>query len=77
MKAVLYVTMAVLASFTAGARGQQPKEPAHGAKADMPEAVFKNYEDLKWDKILPDLGASSPLPPLRFSAPLPAPSPTG
>src|SRR5262249_15146188 len=37
-----------------------PKEPGHGMKADMPEAVFKNYKDLKWDKILPGLGASSP-----------------
>ena len=54
MKAVLYVTMAVLVIFAVSGRGQQPQEPGHGAKADMPEAVFKNYKDLKWDKILPD-----------------------
>jgi CubicO group peptidase (beta-lactamase class C family)/quercetin dioxygenase-like cupin family protein len=38
----------------------EPKAPGHGVKAGMPEAVFKNYKDLKWDNILPDLGASSP-----------------
>jgi hypothetical protein len=26
----------------------------------MPQAVFKNYQDLKWEKILPDLGGASP-----------------
>ena len=31
---------------------------ASGASADA--AVFKNLSDLKWDKILPDLGESSP-----------------
>jgi mannose-6-phosphate isomerase-like protein (cupin superfamily) len=31
--------------------------PKEGHKA---EAEFKNYKDLKWDKILPDLGDSSP-----------------
>jgi AraC-like ligand binding domain len=31
-----------------------------GGPAGMPEAVFKNYQDLKWGKILPDLGESSP-----------------
>ena len=26
----------------------------------MPEAIFKNYSDLKWGRILPDLGEGSP-----------------
>jgi hypothetical protein len=26
----------------------------------MPEAIFKNYQDLKWTKIVPALGESSP-----------------
>src|SRR5262245_29114812 len=63
MKTVLYVsiaTIAVLAIFAVNGRGQQPKEAARGAKADMPEAIFKNYQDLKWEKIIPDLGESSP-----------------
>jgi mannose-6-phosphate isomerase-like protein (cupin superfamily) len=60
MKAVLSVTVAVLVTFAVSGRGQPPKGPAHGAKADTPEAIFKNYADLRWDKILPDLGDSSP-----------------
>ncbi|HET6572621.1 MAG TPA: AraC family ligand binding domain-containing protein [Fimbriiglobus sp.] len=60
MKVMLYVAAAVLVSFAVSGRGQPPKAPAHGAKADMPEAVFKNYKDMKWVKILPDLGESSP-----------------
>ncbi|MCI0638952.1 MAG: AraC family ligand binding domain-containing protein [Gemmataceae bacterium] len=58
MKTVLYVTMAVLVGVAVSGRGQEQKEPVHGAKTDMP--VFKNYQDLKWDKIIPDLGESSP-----------------
>jgi quercetin dioxygenase-like cupin family protein len=60
MKSVLYVTMAVLVTFAASGWGQEAKGKAHAVKADMPEAVFKNYKDLKWDKILSDLGENSP-----------------
>ena len=60
MKTMLSVAIAVMVGLPAGGRGQEPKEPAHGATADMPPAIFKNYKDLKWDKILPDLGDSSP-----------------
>ncbi len=60
MKVVVYVTMAVLVIFAISGRGQEPKQHDGGTKADMPDAVFKNYKDLKWDKILPDLGESSP-----------------
>jgi hypothetical protein len=28
--------------------------------AGMPQAVFKNYQELKWSKIFPDLGENSP-----------------
>src|SRR4051794_12654852 len=60
MKAVLYLTLVLLITFPLSVPGQQPKEPAHPGKADMPEAVFKNYQDLKWERILPDLGDASP-----------------
>jgi mannose-6-phosphate isomerase-like protein (cupin superfamily) len=60
MKVMLYVTAVALVSFAVSGHGQQVKEPAHAAKADMSEAVFKNYKDLKWEKILPDLGENSP-----------------
>jgi mannose-6-phosphate isomerase-like protein (cupin superfamily) len=54
------VVMAAVISFVVLGRGQEPKEPGHGAKPDMPQAIFKNYRDLKWDKIIPDLGEASP-----------------
>ena len=60
MKTMLYVAIAVMVIFAVSGRGQEPKELAHGATADKPRAIFKNYQDLKWDKILPDLGESSP-----------------
>jgi len=60
MKAVLWLTVAVVVGAAVSGRGQQPAQPAHAAKADMPAAVFKNYDDLKWDRILPDLGPKSP-----------------
>src|ERR1700731_3518721 len=62
-------------SFGLSGRGQEPdgpasalppsspaaameSSPASEASADAP--VFKNLSDLKWEKILPDLGESSP-----------------
>ena len=60
MKPMLYMTAAVLVSFAMSGPGQQAKEPAHGSKTDTSEAVFKNYNDLKWEKILPDLAENSP-----------------
>jgi hypothetical protein len=39
MKTVLDVTVAVIVGFAVSGRGEQPKEPAHGAKADAPEAA--------------------------------------
>jgi quercetin dioxygenase-like cupin family protein len=60
MKAMLYVVAGLLVSVVVSGRAQQSKAPAHKEKNDMPEPVFKNYKDLKWEKVLPDLGASSP-----------------
>jgi hypothetical protein len=60
MKVIAFITLVVLATRTVGGLGQQPHESANGAKTDMPGAIFKNYQDLKWNKILPDLGGSSP-----------------
>lgn len=41
-------------------RGAETREPAQGAAADTPQALFRNYEDFKWSRILPDLGENSP-----------------
>jgi mannose-6-phosphate isomerase-like protein (cupin superfamily) len=60
MKAVIYLALTALVCLAATGRGQPTQDRSHGGKADMPEAVFKNYADLKWEKILSDLGESSP-----------------
>jgi hypothetical protein len=44
----------------ANARGAETPDFAQGGTADTPQALFRNYEDLQWSKILPDLGESSP-----------------
>ena len=55
--------MAVLLA-TAGlaviSRGREDKEAAHGAAGSMVQPIFSAYEGLQWNKILPDLGDSSP-----------------
>ena len=57
-----WCVMAALAMFgsAVGGAGAQTPQPARGPGADMPEAIFKNYSDLKWGRILPDLGENSP-----------------
>ena len=61
MKAALLVAIVFLSvCFAVAARGEEGKDSAHAGPTDAPMAVFKNYPDLKWDKILPDLGADSP-----------------
>ena len=56
MKTQLYLATvaAVLGCFALIGRAQTSETPA----ASVPE--FKDLSDLKWDKILPDLGADSP-----------------
>lgn len=60
MKSTLHVAIAVAVCLAVNGVGQDTKEPAHEKKADMPESVFKNFDELKWNKILPDLGDTSP-----------------
>jgi quercetin dioxygenase-like cupin family protein len=58
---MLYVVVVVLMmSFTVGERAAEPKVSAHETTPGMSQAAFKNFQDLKWNKILPDLGDSSP-----------------
>jgi len=44
--------------FTLSARSAELDAIAPEAAANAP--IFKSFSDLKWDKILPDLGADSP-----------------
>ena len=39
---------------------QDIKSHKEAAAADTPQMIFSNYKDLKWNKILPDLGENSP-----------------
>ena len=43
-----------------GGRSAPASEAAQGPAAGMPQAVFLNYQEFKWEKILRDLGESSP-----------------
>ena len=36
------------------------KKPTEVATTATPQMIFSNYKDLKWSKILPDLGENSP-----------------
>ena len=61
MKTIPSIAFVIAVTLTASAlllRAAEPK-PAHDPK-DPAAPLFKNYEDLKWDKILPDLGKDSP-----------------
>jgi hypothetical protein len=41
-------------------RGAETRKTAQGPTPDVPQAVFRNYEDFKWNRVLPDLGENSP-----------------
>jgi quercetin dioxygenase-like cupin family protein len=57
----LYMAIAaVMLGVAVSVHGAATPEAAQGSAADTAQAVFRNYQDLKWEKILPDLGANSP-----------------
>src|SRR6266581_6150074 len=56
MKAKWYLAIVAVATLASFAEPEATAAPE--AVANSPE--FKNLSDLKWDKILPDLGADSP-----------------
>src|ERR1043166_1375554 len=61
MKTMFYVAGVIaMMSFTVDERAEETKASAPGATIDMAQAIFKNYQDLTWNKILPELGDSSP-----------------
>jgi hypothetical protein len=54
--AVVVVVLGVASS----GHGGETKKGAQGVPADTPQPIFRNYQDFKWNRILPDLGESSP-----------------
>lgn len=51
---------AVMLGVAVTVRGVPTPEAAQGPATDTPQAVFRNFQDFKWEKILPDLGENSP-----------------
>jgi len=66
MKSLLQIAVLGFVALAAGCAnggccaGMKEMKDQHGQHAMLSEPVFKNYQDLHWDKILPDLGADSP-----------------
>jgi mannose-6-phosphate isomerase-like protein (cupin superfamily) len=54
------VTAIVLTSFAISIRGAEGSGSPHGSGGEMQQPIFSDFKDLKWDKILPDLGEASP-----------------
>jgi mannose-6-phosphate isomerase-like protein (cupin superfamily) len=51
---------AVMLGVAVSGRGAPTPKAAQGPAAGTTQAVFRNYQDFKWEKILPDLGGNSP-----------------
>lgn len=61
MRPRLYMAIAaVMLGVAVRVRGEPPQEADQGPAAGTTQAVFRNYQDFKWEKILPDLGGNSP-----------------
>jgi mannose-6-phosphate isomerase-like protein (cupin superfamily) len=61
MKRILRVAVVVVVLGVASrGHGGETREGAQGVPADTPQAIFRNYQDFKWNRILPDLGENSP-----------------
>jgi quercetin dioxygenase-like cupin family protein len=62
MKTTLIILATVIA-FVAGvtsATAARADGAAKEATTDTPQMIFSNYKELKWNKIVPDLGENSP-----------------
>ena len=55
-----FVAVLATVSLATLVHARDDKDTAHGAGTGMPQPIFTKYADMKWDKILPDLGADSP-----------------
>jgi mannose-6-phosphate isomerase-like protein (cupin superfamily) len=58
MKPIHLFALAAISCFTINRVDAEPAAPTAAEHSTLPE--FKNLSDLKWDKILPDLGENSP-----------------
>lgn len=56
----LAIAMTAVGNAAGGGTVAETKDAAHEMATVAPQAVFTSYEEFEWDKILPDLGDSSP-----------------
>jgi mannose-6-phosphate isomerase-like protein (cupin superfamily) len=54
------VVVVVLCVASSGHGGETNKSAQGVPAADTSQAIFRNYQDFKWNRILPDLGGNSP-----------------
>src|ERR1051326_2823916 len=54
------LALLVLTSFAIIDRTAEAADSVRGSGGEMQQPIFSDFKDLKWDKILPDLGDSSP-----------------
>lgn len=57
---MFFVAAVVVTLAAVSGRGTEAQESAHPVTADTRQALFRNYQDFKWGRILPDLGETSP-----------------
>jgi len=58
MKKSLFIAIAMILGLAVAGRSDEPAQHAGAQSADMPQAVFQNYDELKWNKIIPDLATA-------------------
>lgn len=56
----LVAVVVMMLGVAVGTRATETSLSEGGKMAGGPQAAFKNFQDLKWNKILPALGANSP-----------------
>jgi hypothetical protein len=60
MRRKLHLGAVAMLCVVVNGRGAETRKAAEGATAEVPQALFRNYQDFKWNRILPDLGENSP-----------------
>ncbi len=54
------IAVVVLCILSANTHAAEEANSPHAGGGEMQQPIFSDFKDLKWDKILPDLGEASP-----------------
>jgi hypothetical protein len=57
---ILATAIAFVAGVTSAAAAGADVAAKEATTTDTPQMIFSNYKELKWNKIVPDLGENSP-----------------